>query len=109
MSGCCDNCIGPVLFAQGVTGFATRSQDYLSYKLTGSVLLAQGITGLVALGHSQSYLSCKLTSWSCLFKDLLVLQLAHRITYLAAHRPGLAYSRDYWSYSPWLLTGLPVL
>jgi len=108
MSGCCDICIGPVLFAQGVTGLATRSQDYLSYKLTGSVLLAQGITGLVALGYSQSYLSnsrpglaCSRSYWSCSF--------AHRITYLATHRRGLAYSRDYWSYSPRLLTDLPVL
>jgi len=73
------------------------------------VLLAQGITGLAALGHSQSYLSCKLTSWSCPLKELLVLQLAHRITYLATHRLGLACSRDYWSCSPRLLTELPVL
>ena len=99
----------PVLLAQGITDLAARSQDYLSYKLTGPVLLAQGITGLAALGHSQSYLSCKLTSWSCLLKGLLVLQLAHRITYLATHRLGLACSRDYWSCSPRLLTELPVL
>jgi hypothetical protein len=46
-------------------------------------LLAQGITGLAALSHSQGYLSCKLTAWSCLLKELLVLQLAHRVTYLA--------------------------
>ena len=54
--------VPPVLFAQGVTGLATCSQVYLSYKLTGPVLLAQGITGLAALSHSQSYLSCKLTT-----------------------------------------------
>jgi hypothetical protein len=106
---CCDICAGPVLLAQGVTGLATCSQDYLSYKLTGPVLLAQGITGLAALSHSQGYLSCKLTSWSCLLKELLVLQLAHRVTCLATHRPGLACSRDYWSCSPQPLTGLPVL
>jgi hypothetical protein len=106
---CCDICTGPVLFAQGVTGLATCSQGYLSYKLTGPVLLAQGITGLAALSHSQSYLSCKLTAWSCLLKELLVLQLAHRVTYLATHRPGLACSRDYWSCSPQPLTELPVL
>jgi hypothetical protein len=80
---CCDICTGPVLFAQGVTNLATCSQGYLSYKLTGPVLFAQGITGLAALSHSQGYLSCKLTAWSCLLKELLVLQLAHRVTYLA--------------------------
>src|SRR5580658_4456642 len=63
----------PVLLAQGITGLAARSQDYLSYRLTGPVLLA------------------------------------HRITYLATHRLGLACSRDYWSCSPRLLTELPVL
>jgi hypothetical protein len=99
----------PVLPAQGITSLAARSQDYLSYRLTGPVLLAQGIAGLVALGHSQSYLFCKLTSWSCPLKELLVLQLAHRITYLATHRLGLSCSRDYWSCSPRLLTELPVL
>ena len=81
---CCDICTGPVLFAQGVTGLATCSQGYLSYKLTGPVLLAQGITGLAALSHSQSYLSCKLTTWSCC-------------------------SRNYWSCSFSSLTGLPIL
>jgi hypothetical protein len=114
------------MFAQGVTGLATCSQGYLSYKLTGPVLLAQGITGLAALSHSQGYLSCKLTAWSCLLKELLVLQLAHRVTYLAnsqdrscllkgllvlqlsaAHRvtclansrPWSCCSRNYWSCS----------
>jgi hypothetical protein len=46
---------------------------------------------------------------SRLLKELLVLWLAHRITYLATHRLGLACSRDYWSCSPRLLTELPVL
>jgi hypothetical protein len=79
---------GLVLPAQGVTGLAACSQGYLSCKLTGPVLLAQGITGLAAPSRSQSYLSCKLTAWSCCSRNYWSCssQLAHRVTYLANSR-----------------------
>src|ERR1700684_3465538 len=53
------------------------------------VLAAQGVTGLAAC--SQDYLSCNSQARSCLLKGLLVLQpsTAHRVTCLANSRPGL--------------------
>jgi hypothetical protein len=54
------------------------------------VLPAQGVTGLAAC--SQDYLSCNSQARSCLLKGLLVLQpsTAHRVTCLANSRRGLA-------------------
>jgi hypothetical protein len=84
MSGCCDICIGPVLFAQGVTGLATCSQDYLS---------------------------CNSQARSCLLKGLLVLQpsAAHRFTCLVNSRRGLAAQGITGLAALSSLTGLPIL
>jgi hypothetical protein len=63
---------------------------------------------ILRLAHRITYLTNS-QARSCLLKGLLVLQpsATHRVTCLANSRPGLACSRSYWSCS--LLTGLPIL
>ena len=70
---------------------------YPSCKLTGPVLLAQGITDLAALSRSQSYLSCKLTAYSCCSGNYWSCspQLAHRVTYLANSRLAVCSANSF--------------